>query len=158
MSAAKLIRAYVDTSVFGGVFDIEFADHSRAFFLRVQAGEVQVLLGDTTEKELARAPERVRELVDLIPAAMCVRCPSTAEIATLADAYLSAGVVGPKWKGDALQVASATIHGADVLVSWNFRHIVRFDRIRAFNAVNIDHGYNQLYICSPAEVRYGGEE
>ena len=152
------IRAYVDTSVFGGVFDVEFADHSRAFFLRVQEGAVHVLLGDTTERELLGAPERVRGLVDQIPDGCCIRCASTPEIVALADGYLRAGVVGPKWRGDAFQVAAATIHRADVLVSWNFRHIVRFDRIRAFNAVNKDSGYPPVFICSPAEVRYGGEE
>lgn len=158
MTAGTPIRAYVDTSVFGGVFDVEFADHSRAFFLRVQEGAVHVLLGETTEQELLGAPSHVRGLIDDIPEGCCIRCASTPEVAVLADGYLTAGVVGPKWRGDALQVATATVHGADVLVSWNFRHIVRFDRIRAFNAVNKECGYPSVFICSPAEVRYGDED
>jgi len=40
----------------------------------------------------------------------------------------------------------------DVLVSWNFRHIVHFDKIRLFNAVNLELGYKQLQIFSPREV------
>jgi hypothetical protein len=148
----------VDTSVFGGVFDAEFADHSRAFFRRIQQGEVVVLVGDITESELLDAPERVRAMREGLPSTACIRCHGSPETATLTDAYLKAGVVGAKWRGDANQVATATIHRADVLVSWNFRHIVRFDRVRAFNAVNERHGYPSLYICSPAEVRYGRQE
>jgi hypothetical protein len=34
----------------------------------------------------------------------------------------------------------------DVLVSWNFRHIVRLDKIRLFNAVNLELGYKPLSI------------
>ena len=45
------------------------------------------------------------------------------------------------------------------LVSWNFRHIVRLDKIRLFNAVNIEQGYKPISIYSPREViSYGQEE
>lgn len=158
MSEARPLRAYVDTSVFGGVFDDEFAEHSRAFFLRVERLEVEILLGETTERELSLAPVPVRDLVSLIPSSMCVRCAVDQHAVDLANAYLQRGVVGPRWRDDALHVATATIHRADVLVSWNFKHIVRFDRIRAFNVINTEKGHPPIFICSPAEVRYGGEE
>ena len=51
-----------------------------------------------------------------------------------------------------LHIAIATIAEADVLVSWNFQHIVRLDKIRQFNSVNIELGYKQLTIYSPREV------
>jgi len=36
-----------------------------------------------------------------------------------------------------LHIALATIAEADILVSWNFRHIVRFDKIRLFNRIGL---------------------
>jgi hypothetical protein len=57
-----------------------------------------------------------------------------------------------KYYEDGLHVALATIAQADVLVSWNFRHIVRFEKIRLFNAANLEHGYKPLQIFSPREV------
>jgi hypothetical protein len=45
-----------------------------------------------------------------------------------------------------------------VLVSWNFRHIVRLDKIRAFNEVNAERGLSPLSIYSPREVTFYGEE
>ena len=51
-----------------------------------------------------------------------------------------------------LHIALATIADVDVLVSWNFRHIVRLDKIRLFNAVNIEQGYKPVSIYSPREV------
>jgi len=46
----------------------------------------------------------------------------------------------------------ATIAEVDLLVSWNFRHIVRYDKIRLFTAVNLELGYKPLAIYSPREV------
>jgi len=45
-----------------------------------------------------------------------------------------------------------------ILTSWNFRHIVRFDKIRSFNAVNIENGYKRLDIYSPREVTSYGND
>ncbi len=155
---ANIIRAYVDTSVFGGVFDVEFADHSRAFFERVLMGDVVVLMGRITEAELDAAPVHVQELAASIPRASVERVEQIEAAEKLGEAYLLAGVVGKRWRNDAMQVATATIARADVLVSWNFKHIVRFDRMRAFNRVNEELGYPQLSISSPAEVRYAGQD
>jgi len=57
-----------------------------------------------------------------------------------------------------LHIALATIADVDVLVSWNFRHIVRLDQIRLFNAVNIEQGYKTVSIYSPREVISYGQE
>ena len=72
----------------------------------------------------------------------------------LRDAYLDAGVVGPKWMDDATHVAAATVAQADAIVSWNFKHIVRLDKIKAYNEVNRKMGFGALTILSPKEVVY----
>ena len=44
----------------------------------------------------------------------------------------------------------------DALVSWNFKHIVRLEKIRLFNAANVELGYRALNILSPREVTTHG--
>lgn len=51
-------------------------------------------------------------------------------------------------------MAAATVAGADLVLSWNFRHIVRFDRVRMFNGINGIRGYRPLNIRSPLEVEH----
>ena len=51
-----------------------------------------------------------------------------------------------------MHIALATVASVDVLVSWNFRHIVRLDRIQLFNEVNAALGRGILTIYSPREV------
>ena len=70
----------------------------------------------------------------------------------LADAYQQRSIVSPKFYDDGLHIALATIAEVDILVSWNFKHIVHYDKIRLFNAVNLERGYKPLAIYSPREV------
>jgi hypothetical protein len=56
-----------------------------------------------------------------------------------------------------LHIALATTAVADIVVSWNFKHIVRYDKIEQFNAVNIENGYKAISIHSPREVCYDEE-
>ena len=152
------VRAYVDTSVFGGTQDEEFADSSRRFFQRVHGGEFSVLISQVSLDELVLAPEAVRAVLGDLPAGQVQRIAITDEITALADAYLAAGALGRSHIDDALHVAAATVARADVIVSWNFKHIVNFQRIRRFNGVNLASGYPMLDIRSPLEMDYGDQD
>ena len=85
---------------------------------------------------------------------MIERIELTEEILHLRDEYLSAKIVSPRWTDDATHVAAATVARADAIVSWNFSHIVRLYKMRAYNQINLMHGYGILTIISPKEVSY----
>ena len=70
----------------------------------------------------------------------------------LAQKYVDENIVGEQYRSDALHIAIATISGVDVLVSWNFKHIVNLNKIKIFNSVNLKEGYNILEIRTPSEV------
>jgi hypothetical protein len=75
------------------------------------------------------------------------------------DAYLRAKIVAPRYSDDALHVALATVAGCALIVSWNFQHIVHFQKIPLYNAMNTLQGYQQIAIFSPREViQYDEEE
>lgn len=76
------------------------------------------------------------------------------EAVSLAEVYIQEGVVGDAHRVDAQHIAIATVQRVDILVSWNFQHIVKWSRIRTFNAVNLKRGYPQLEIRSPRKVYY----
>ena len=145
------LRVYADTSVFGGVFDEEFAEATRGFFDEVVQGRFRLVTSILVRNELAPAPERVREFARgaLAEAEIVeVREASTA----LRAAYLAAGVVSERWRADALHVAVATVGSCRLIVSWNLRHHVSLDRIRRYCAVNALEGYPPIEIRTPAEV------
>lgn len=151
-------RIYADTSAIGGYFDEEFQMFSRLLYERFRAGLDTLVVSNITLAELEGAPIAVQELLRRLPAGVLEEVAFDQAAARLADEYLEAGVISPKNREDARHIATATVHSVDVLVSWNFRHIVNLDRITGYNSVNRRNGYNQLEIRSPAEIlRYGND-
>jgi hypothetical protein len=94
----------------------------------------------------------VRAILAGVPAVHIEPLPLSPEAEELAAAYIADGAVGPHMRADALHIALATIARVDVLVSWNFKHIVNLKRIHAYNAVNLRHGYPLVEIRTPREV------
>jgi predicted nucleic acid-binding protein len=148
----KRYRVYLDTSAIGGCCDEEFEDDSRRVIELARAGRLTLLLSDVVIAELAGAPAEVQEVLPSVPPENVETVPISAEINALRDAYLAAGIVGPRWTDDATHVAAATVARADAIASWNFKHIVRLDKIKAYNQVNLANGYGILTIVSPKEV------
>lgn len=148
----KRLRVYVDTSVFGGCFDEEFSDESKKLFEEIEKGKFLLVVSKTTFRELVGAPENVRNVLAKLSSSQMEVIEESAEIDTLRDAYLHAGVVGPASKIDAEHIATASIANVDFVVSWNFKHIVHYEKIHGYHAVNLLHGYKAVEIYSPREI------
>ena len=145
------LRVYADTSVFGGCFDEEFEEESRALFTMAESDEILLLISPLLVQELAYAPADVRNVLATLQSHSIELVEETNEARVLSEQYLRAGVVKHGQMNDALHVALATVHHADILLSWNFKHMVHFDKIRGFAAVNIEAGYGPIEIRSPLE-------
>lgn len=148
----KRLTLYVDTSVLGGYFDIEFSKETQKLFDNLADSRYDIMYSSVTEDELLSAPLQVQELLKTIPQNLKTRVELTEEAVELADTYIKEKVVGKTSREDCLHIALATINKADVLVSWNFKHIVNIFRIRGYNAVNLKLGYTQIDIRSPKDI------
>lgn len=155
----KVLRIHVDTSVLGGCFDPEFAAWSNGLIEDFRRGVFWSVLSDVTAAEVELAPDFVRALHTELLTITTEVVPVTPEALHLLAAYEAHGVLGPRFRNDMLHIAIATVVEVDVLVGWNFNHIVRLDKIRLFNGVNTELGYKTLAIHSPREVTtYGRDE
>lgn len=148
----KKLRVYVDTSVVGGYFDAEFKEWSVALINDFRRGRYRAVVSNVVAKEISAAPEFVRSLYAEMLSWPVEIVDVDAETLSLVTEYQGRGVLSSRYYEDMLHIALATIAEVDVLVSWNFKHIVRLDKIRAFNAVNLEQGYKSLTIYSPREV------
>ena len=148
----KTQSIYLDTSVIGGCFDDEFQAWSNGLLDDICHGLFIGVTSEVVEAEIADAPKNVREkFVEFLktnPEILKV----SAEAFELVDVYLQHKILPERFRNDMIHIALATIADVDILVSWNFRHIVRYDKIRQFNAVNLQQGYHTLDIYSPREV------
>lgn len=147
-------KLYLDTSVFGGCFDEDegWVEESVRVLEYCRTGKASLIITPLLEEELESAPSEVANLLLGIPQQYQIVQSVTEEVVLIAESYLDAKVVGRKSLEDCIHVAAATVSHADAIVSWNFKHIVRLDRIKSFNAVNLMRGYGMITILSPMDV------
>ncbi len=148
----KKSRIYVDTSVIGGCCDPEFQQWSRGLLLDFQKGNFTLFLSELTDAEIQDAPEEVKNIYSDFRNCAVQIVELSLEAIELANAYIRHKILTRNFQNDARHIAIATIAGADLLVSWNFKHVVHFEKIQKFNAVNIEMGYKPILIYSPREV------
>lgn len=145
-------RYYFDTSVFGGVFDTEFEEETLQLFEKVKLGEFICVYSDLTEQELSNAPQRVQDYFHQLDQRFMEKVDVSQESYELGQTYVDEKVVGPTSFDDCVHIAIATLSKVDILVSWNFKHIVNIFRIRGYNSVNLRLGYRTLEIRSPKDI------
>lgn len=152
------MKFYVDTSVWGGFDDKEFSAWTIPFFEQARQGRFTIVLSDVTIGELQKAPELIRQLPTTIQPQYVELVSITDEQFELANKYVLEGALTQKFHSDAQHIAISSILKVDSLVSWNFRHMVNFFRIRQYNSINFKFGYSTIDIRTPKEVTYGDQE
>ena len=145
-------RFYIDTSVIGGVFDSEFEEHSTILMEKVKLGQIKAVISEVTESEILKARREIRDFYTSLPKDSVEFLEISKDAVILADTYIKENVVGKTSRNDCLHIGIATVSKVDILVSWNFKHIVNIYRIRGYNSVNIKLGYPTLEIRSPKEI------
>jgi len=146
------LRVYTDTSVFGGCFDEEFREASNQLLKDFIKGTKIIVLSDITLRELEMAPENVRLLVEQIPERNIEFVVFDEDEKFLSQKYVEDGAVTEKYLIDAQHIAIASLNHVDVLVSWNFKHIVNLRRIQLYSSINLKYGYSIIEIRSPKEI------
>lgn len=104
------------------------------------------------EEELLNAPDPIKEFFKSLPTDQLEFVSLNTPAIELAELYLKEKVVGETSRADCRHIALATLNKVDVLVSWNFRHIVNLRRIRGYNSINLREGHHTLEIRSPKEL------
>ena len=69
-----------------------------------------------------------------------------------ADALIEDGILTTKSRADCLHIASAVISDCDMLLSWNFRHILRIKTVNGVRSVSARLGYKGIDIIPPSMI------
>jgi predicted nucleic acid-binding protein len=144
-------RIYIDTSVIGGYFDEEFETSTILLFHRIENKDFIIYFSEVNETELVLAPQYVKDIKLKIPTDCLRYIEIDEEAEVLAQTYIREKILGKSSENDAYHIALASVNRVDCLVSWNFKHIVNFDKIKMFNAINLRLGYPLIDIRSPLE-------
>ena len=152
----KILRLYLETTI----FNFKFADDppdkkedTNKLFYEIGQGKYIPYTSDYVLQELLRAEEPKRtKMVDLIKQYNITFLEANENAELLADKYVSENIIPQKYKTDGIHIAMATIHDLDIIVSYNFHHIVKLKTIIGTESINLREGYKKIGIYSPTEV------
>ena len=137
--------------------DSEFQEWSLNLFRDFEEGNFTPVVSTLVALEIQNGPQEVKDKFNQLLDMKHIFLEPDKEIQDLADLHLKRSIVTQRFSDDALHIALATVNNINMVVSWNFKHIVHYDKIRKFNAVNTEYGYKQIEIYSPREVTSYGE-
>ena len=155
---SELMRIYIETSVFGGNFDDEFMESTQVFFDMLHQRRFIPLISDILIQEITKAPQQVKDLLIETIQIGVERVQINDKSIALRDLYIKMGIIAQRYENDAMHVALATLARADVIASWNFKHLVNPSRIRSFNKINSMQGYSPIVILTPSDLIWILEE
>ena len=155
------MRVYLDANVISYAVRSrsrppERARDSRGVMKRIRKGEWEGIVSEVTLVELANTPDptRRKRFARELRRSNVERLSGNLahEVERLAGIYRNRGAVPADSINDSLHLAWATLGGADVLVSWNRRHLVRLKARRQVAIINTGLRYAPLDIQTPTEV------
>ena len=147
------LKIYLDTSVVSAYFDDRYPERQKdtvAFWKLLVEHEFSI--SELTKTEIQNTQDETRKNQMLNHIGNLILVPIDDSVEHLANLYLENGIFSPATLNDALHVATATISRQDILVSWNFRHLVNRRRRARVNEVNIFNGHPTIEIIAPPEV------
>ena len=147
------LQVYLDTSIFSALYDdrvTERRGETEEFWGR--RAQFEVATSELAREELEQTPDPARRTnLRLLLDEITVHAIST-EMRNLAANYVQAGTFTPAMYNDALHVAAAVLTRQDVLLSWNFKHLVNRRRRAQINEENILLGLPTIEILAPPEI------
>ncbi len=149
----KKLRIYIETSVISHLDAPDRQDRMGATWLlwkEILAGKYEVIVGDPVMTELEKCHEPKRSfMLDELNGVTYDVVMETEESRQLAAEYINFGGLPGKSATDAMHIALATLARCDVILSWNFSHIVNLKAMTVVESVNAQKKLNSIHIFSP---------
>jgi len=149
----RKLKLYLDTSVVSHLDATDVPDKmadTQRLWQDIQNGMYEVFVSPVTVRELEACGEPKRGfLLEQLRAVKPNLLADTQEANELAEEYLRNNVLTSKSLDDCLHIAFAVVYGCDVIVSWNFKHLVNLRTISRVRVVNISNHYKEIAIVSP---------
>ena len=149
----KKLKIYLDTSTISHLDapdTPEKQEDTRKLWEAIQAGEYEVFISPVVVQEISACDEpKLSFLSEQLQAIQLTELQETDEVLELAAQYLKAGILPPKSARDRLHIAYACVYNCDMIISWNFKHMVNYTTISGVKSVNALAGYKEMPIYTP---------
>jgi len=156
------LKLYLDTSVISHLFAEDtpekMADTNRLWQDFID-GKYEIFVSTTTLEELGRCPEPKRgQMITKLDEIKINILEESGKTGELLEEYLKNHVLSPKNIDDCSHIAFAVVYNCDIIVSWNFKHLVNYKTVNKVKIVNAMKSYKEISIISPTMLIEEEEE
>ena len=156
----KKLKLYLDTSVVSHLDQQDAPDkmvETHRLWEKIKAGEFDVFLSDVTIAEINDCTEQKRaNLLRYLNQIEYTQIDTTDRTTAIAQRFVDLGVLRSKSFDDCQHISAAIVGECDIIVSWNFRHIVNHKTIMGVKAITALEGFRDVLIYTPS-VLAGGD-
>ena len=155
----RKLKIYLDTSAISHLHQPDAPDKMKdthALWAEISEGTYHAVISEVTTKELMNAPEPKRAIItDYLAETAFEILPITEEAEELAQEIIRRGILSPKSLDDCTHIAVAILHNCDIIVSWNFKHLVNVRTINGVREIVVSRYYKPIDIYAPSMLLKG---
>jgi len=152
---------YLDTSVVSYLEQEDAPEkmiETRLFWEKIKAGEFDIALSEVTIRELDQCPEPKRlKFINHLKEIRYSLIKLDDKIESFTRKFIENEVLTEKSIDDCRHIACSIVYGCDIIVSWNFKHIVNYKTIDGVKRVSLMTGYKDISIYTPAMLLFIGK-
>jgi len=152
----KKTKIYLDTSVISHLDAPETPEKMEDTLLlwgKLKDGKYEVVLSEVVFAELAKCSEPKKSKLDnFLRQIQYERVESSDEVVALASKFVDFGILKQKSFNDCRHIAAALLSGCEIVVSWNFKHMVCAKTVRGVREIAAKGGYNDIMIFTPSTL------
>ena len=149
----RKLKIYLDRSVISYLDQSdsqEKMEQTRKLWKILQIGKYDVVISDLVLIEINECKEPKRSILkEYLAQINYKRVNITEETEEIANEIIKEGILNPKSFDDCLHIASAIISDCNIIISWNFKHMVNVDTINGVRKITFAKRYNNIDIYAP---------
>lgn len=154
---SRKIKVYLDTSVISYLDQQDAPERmqeTQAAWERIKAGQYDVFISDVVLRELGDCKEKSKreQLIGHLSEIQYNLISIDDDVVNLAEKIIAHGVLKKKNLDDCQHIAAAILSDCDIIVSWNFKHLVNVKTIRGIKVITTTEGYKDLLIYQPTAL------
>lgn len=150
------IKVYLDTSVISYLDQQDAPEkmqETREVWECLKKGRYDICISDIVLDELGKCREdKLKILLSYLQQLSYHVIQTNEKTIELAEKFIDFGFLKRKSFDDCRHIAAAILAGCDVIVSWNFKHIVNVKTIRGIKVITTLEGYKDLLIYPPSAL------
>ena len=154
-------KIYLDTSVISHLRqeDVpEKMNDTLVLWEEIKQGRYDAYISETTIAEVMEAHEPKRSIMlDYLEQIEYTILNVNDTVKEFASKLNDKGILSIKQFDDCLHIGCAVVYECNMIISWNFKHIVRVKTINGVRYISSILGYNDIGIYSPSMIIQGDD-